>query len=111
MDTLNQYRAAIERILAEAAHTFNADPDIEHKTIFDRHADSYAVIAEGWHKARRIHHLVVHLEIINNKVWVQADNTDLALTDELVRAGIPKSAIVLGFHPPTVRPHTEYAVA
>lgn len=30
---------------------------------------------------------------------------------ELVKAGIPKDRIVLAFHPPEIRPHTEYAVA
>lgn len=67
--------------------------------------------AKGWDGDRRIHHLVIHLEIINGKVWVQADNTDLAIASELVRAGIPKNDIVLGFHPADVRPYTEYAAA
>ncbi len=88
MDTLNRYRA-----------------------IFDRQADSYVVIALGWERARRVHHFVIHLEIINGKVWLQADNTDLVIAEDLERAGIPKSDIVLGFHPADVRPFTEYAVA
>lgn len=54
---------------------------------------------------------MIHLEIINGKVWVQADNTDLAIARELVRAGIPKNDIVLGFYPADVRPYTEYAAA
>ena len=33
------------------------------------------------------------------------------VAEELVQAGIPKSHIVLGFRPPEVRKHTEYAVA
>lgn len=58
-----------------------------------------------------MHHFVVHLEIINGKVWIQEDNTDLIVAHELERAGIPKNDIVLGFHPADVRPYTEYAVA
>ena len=32
------------------------------------------------------------------------------VAEDLELAGIPKSDIVLGFHPADVRPHTEYAI-
>lgn len=111
MDQLNHYRQIIEKSLLELARRRPANPDLVYKTLFDRQADSYALIAIGWRHARRIHHFVVHIEIINEKVWIQADNTDLDIAAELERAGIPKHEIVLGFHPPQVRPLTEYAAA
>ena len=111
MDTLNKYREIIEGLLADIARIPRPSPAIEYKTIFDRNADSYALIAIGWDRARRVHHFVIHLEIINGKVWIQEDNTDLNIAAELERAGIPKSDIVLGFQPPEVRPHTDYAIA
>jgi len=110
-DKLNQYRQIIERLLTEVAQYPSGLPEVQDKTFFDRQSDRYAVIAEGWDDDRRIHHFVIHLEIINGKVWIQADNTDLAIAWELERAGIPKSDIVLGFHPADVRPYTEYAAA
>lgn len=111
MDTLTHYRDIIERLLTDVVRMLRSSPSIQHKTIFDRQANSYAVIAEGWDKARRVHHFIAHLEIINGKVWVQEDNTDLVIAEALEHAGIPKSDMVLGFHPPEVRRHTEYAVA
>ena len=48
---------------------------------------------------------------VNGKVWVQYDGTEDGITDELVKAGIPKTDIVLGFHEPEVRPYTGYAIA
>jgi hypothetical protein len=110
-DKLDHYRQIIERILTEVAQTPSSSPDVQDKTFFDRQADRYAVISEGWNDDRRIHHILIHLEIINGKVWVQADRTDLDIARELERAGIPKSDIVLGFHPADVRPFTEYAPA
>jgi XisI protein len=56
-------------------------------------------------------HSVVSLEIIDGKVWLQADNTDLRKAKRLEKAGIPKSDIVLGFQPLGVRSYTEYALA
>jgi hypothetical protein len=53
----------------------------------------------------------IHLEIINGKVWVQYDGTEDGITDELLKAGIPKEHIVLGFHEPEVRPYTGFAIS
>ncbi|NOT63086.1 MAG: XisI protein [Acidobacteria bacterium] len=108
---LNQYRAIIEQTLTDIANYIPQDNEAPHKTLFDRNADSYGVIEVGWDDYHRVHQFIIHVELINGKVWVQADNTDLNVTRELERAGIPKSAIVLGFHSPSVRPFTEYAIA
>ena len=111
MDQLTHYRQIIEQLLLELARRRPANSNLAYKTLFDRQADSYALAAIGWQGARRIHHFVIHIEIIDAKVWIQADNTDLDIAAELERAGIPKHEIVLRFHPPHVRPLTEYAAA
>lgn len=109
MGTLNRYREIIETMLSGVARLPTSSPGVENKTLFDREANRYAVLSLGWEGARRIHHFLAHLEIIEGRIWVQEDNTDLALAEELERAGIPRSDIVLGFHPPEVRAHTDYA--
>ncbi|WP_249213848.1 MULTISPECIES: element excision factor XisI family protein [unclassified Synechocystis] len=43
--------------------------------------------------------------------WVQRDGTEDGIANELVANGIPKEVIVLGFHEPSVRPHTGFAIA
>ena len=43
-------------------------------------------------------------------MWLQCDNTDLVVAEDLVAAGIPKTSIVLGFREPEIRKYTEYAV-
>ena len=110
-EKLERYRAIIENILLEIAQLSAKEEEVKDRTLFDRRSDSYAIIAEGWEKEDRIHDIVIHLEIINGKVWIQADNTDLVVARQLQKAGIPKSDVVLGFHPPRIRPHTDYAVA
>ena len=49
--------------------------------------------------------------IRNGKIWIQHDGTQEGVAEELVTAGIPRQQIVLGFHPPKLRKHTEYAPA
>jgi hypothetical protein len=65
---------------------------------------------EGWDLSRCIHGPVVSLEIIDWKVWPQADNTDLRIAERLEDAGITIGDIVLGFQSLRLRPYTEYAV-
>jgi XisI protein len=54
---------------------------------------------------------LIHVEIIDSKVWIQVDGTEDGIAQDLVQAGIPKEDIVLGFHEPSIRPHTGFAVA
>jgi hypothetical protein len=65
----------------------------------------------GWNKDRRIHGCLVHIDIINDKVWIQRDGTEEGIAVELEQKGIPKERIVLGFRPPEIRKYTDYAVA
>ncbi|MGB3402384.1 MAG: XisI protein [Microcoleaceae cyanobacterium] len=110
MDTLENYREIIKKVLQENADFYSYD-EIECKPIYDEKKDTYLLITIGWDRGKRIHSCFVHLDIINNKVWVQRDDTEDGVTPELVEAGIPKNCIVLGFHPPDVRPHTGFATA
>lgn len=58
-----------------------------------------------------MHGCLVHLDIIEGKIWVQRDETEDGVTNEFVAAGIAKDKIILGFHPADVRQYTGYAVA
>jgi XisI protein len=37
----------------------------------DRDKDHYEVMHVGWDRTRRVHGSVVHIDIINGKVWIQ----------------------------------------
>jgi XisI protein len=110
MDKLDKYRDIIEQVLAQ--HVFNSEryPNLRDRPVFDRRSDNYLVLREGWEGSQRVHNTVVHVEIIDGKIWIQADWTERGVAADLGEAGIPKSDIVLGFQPPHVRPYTEYAV-
>jgi len=111
MDKLDRYRAIIEQALTNHLGDLKDYPEFRTKTIFDRQSDSYLLLREGWDKSRRVHAIIVHLEIIDGKIWVQEDWIEHSITAELEEAGVPKNDIVLGFQPPYVRPHTDYAAA
>ncbi len=111
MDTLNRYRKAIEDILEEYASVPYALGDIQTEPVFDRSRDRYLLVNVGWMKKSRVHGALVHVDIVDGKVWIQRDGTEDGIAGDLERAGVPRDHIVLGFHPPEVRPHTDYAAA
>jgi len=111
MDTLDTYRQIIQNVLTEYVGVQYAYGQIQNETIFDRQADRYMIVSVGWQKIKRIHGCLIHIDIINDKIWIQRDGTEEGIANALVNAGIPKDRIVLGFHAPEVRQHTEYAVA
>ena len=111
MDTLDTWREIIETILTEYTQIPYAYGDIQTEAVFDRKNDRYLLMNVGWDSDQRVHGSLVHIDIVNDKVWIQRDGTEHGIAKELVKAGIPRDHIVLGFRPAHVRPYTEYAVA
>ncbi|MEL7069202.1 MAG: XisI protein [Cyanobacteria bacterium J06581_3] len=115
MDTITTNSLAKWRHILESALKAHADlpshyTNINDYVIVDRNLNHFILMREGWHGKQRFHGPVVHAEIRENKIWIQYDGIEDSITEELVAAGIPKDAIVLGFHPPHVREHTGYAI-
>lgn len=111
MDKLTQFYHIIYPILKEYADLPYYDNNIKHKLVISDDKKDYFLMTIGWKNDVKIHGCVVHLEIINDKVWIHRDGLEDGIADDLVRAGIPKSEIVLAFHPSEVRPFTEFAVS
>ena len=66
----------------------------------------------GWKEPTyRLHFCLIHVDIIDCKIWIQRDGTEDGIAYDLEEAGVPKSDIVLAFHSESVRPHTGYEVA
>jgi hypothetical protein len=76
---------------------------------FDRTNNHFMLLWVGWHGQRRVHNVILHLDIVDNKIWIQADNTPNGVAPELEEAGIAKEQIVLAFYPLEHRQHTSYA--
>ena len=108
METVSEkkmrYRQIVQALLTQLTAGTSLEPEVEDHTLFDTQQDRYAVIANGWDSETRVNFIVAHIEIIGDKVWVQADNTDVAIARELEQAGVANDDIVLGFRQFAVRP-------
>lgn len=113
------YRSIIENLLKEYADFIEQanvleQPDtesIQQELVFDREHDRYLLVETGWQGNKRIYGPFLHIDIKDDKVWIQHDGTEDGIAYELEAAGIPKNRIVLGYRSLERRKLTEYAVS
>src|SRR5438094_643744 len=103
METPAVYHQIIERLITENARVPFANSDVQLVPVFDRHGDHYLIMLVGWENKRRMHGSLIHVDIIDGKFWIQRDGTEYGIATDLEAAGVPKSQIVLAWHPPHVR--------
>jgi hypothetical protein len=65
----------------------------------------------GWSNQKRVSAITVYARVENGKIWIEEDWTEDGIATDLVREGVPKEDIVLAFHPPEMRPYTDFAAA
>ena len=106
MDKLSFYRQCIQQLLTKQSQGNLLNGNIESETVFDLEKDRYLLIDLGWNKNRRIYNCVIHLEIRGDKVWIQRNQTDRPIANDLIEMGIAKEDIVLGLQPYYLRPYT-----
>jgi len=111
MDTLKRDRQILQKIISEYANIPYAYGEIERHTVFDRDLDRYLLMIVGWEGVRQVHGCIIHVEIIDGKIWIHRDGTEEGIASELLKAGIPKERIVLCFKSPRMRKHTGFAMA
>ncbi|PNW34499.1 UNVERIFIED_CONTAM: FdxN element excision controlling factor protein [Euhalothece sp. KZN 001] len=111
MDKLTHYRKLIREILSNHGKIPYPQGNIKFETVFDPESDRYLLMILGHENKRYEHGCLIHVDIINDKIWIQRDGTEIGVANELVEAGIPKEEIVLGFKSPQRRKDTEFAVS
>lgn len=110
MERLNQYRQVVRQLL-ESHRDSGKDSAIESQLIFDTEHDHYQILDVGWEGLNRIYNCYIHIDIKDEKIWIQRNMTESDLARQLVELGVPKEDIILGLHPPYKRPYTGYGVA
>jgi XisI protein len=112
MDTQLKYQSIVKQVLQNHADYRAALPDgYTSEPIFDDERGQYLVLDMGWHGDKYLHATPIHISLIDDKVWVQYDDTEEGVATDLMAAGVSKEDIVLGFRHPKIRQHTGFAVA
>ncbi|HEY9802150.1 MAG TPA: XisI protein [Leptolyngbyaceae cyanobacterium] len=112
MDSITtNYHNIVEEKLKEYADFINNDDQVDVELVFDREHNHYLLVEAGWQNGYRIYGTLLHIDIINNKLWIQHDGTEEGIADELVAEGIPKEHIVLAFKSLERRKLTDFAIS
>jgi hypothetical protein len=80
------------------------------KLIFDQERDRYQLMRTGWQDERRIYGALIHIDLEDEKIWIQYDGTEVGVANELLDQGIAKDDIVLAYHSPVIRKYDGFAV-
>jgi hypothetical protein len=103
------YAKLIQDILSQ--HSVNdLNNGTEIQLLFDLDRHHYQVLNIGWQDQKRIYGIIIHVDLKEDKIWIQRDGTEIGIANQLVEAGVPKEHIVLGFQALYKRKFTEFAI-
>jgi XisI protein len=106
-----RYQNAIIEALQEVAARSGDSGKVRTVTVFDESSNQYQILDLGWDESgKRIFQPMIHLELLDGKVWIQENMTDLDVAKVLLEWGVEPSDIVLGMHSASLRRFSEYAI-
>lgn len=108
MERLNLYRQIAQNIVDDYAKYKPSYGDVELLAL--NQLDNYLLITVGWNGDRRVHSTILHLRIVAEKFWIERDETEEGITEDLLALGVSKQDIVLGFQHPVDRKLSEFAI-
>ena len=111
MDRTDEFRLIARRVMQEVAAMMPSEGQTRTELVCDESMGHYQLGEVGWEGNRRIDNVYLHLDVMENKVWIQHDGTNLRLADLLMSEGVPRENIVLAFHHPDLRLYTDFAAA
>jgi XisI protein len=114
MDKVIKYQNVLLQFLEyynQETDANNSKEEPQRRIIADKINNSFQLLSIGWHKNHYIFGPIFHFDIINEKIWMQCNNTEWEVVDYLMENGVEKNDIVLGFVPPQARHFSGFAVA
>ncbi|MBK8451802.1 MAG: XisI protein [Thiofilum sp.] len=110
MDKLKLYRQAIKAVLKDYANLSPSKDELLTQLIFDDEGGHYQLMYVGWDRGTRVYGVIIHIDLINGKAWLQYNGTEFDIAKELMAQGVEREDIVLGFYPKSTRKYTDYAI-
>lgn len=105
MDKVKKYQEALISLLKGYVEFFSgSSSSVKPQMLVDRERNHFQLTKVGWDEKQKqfVFGILFHFDIIDEKIWLQLNNTEFYVVDELVELGVPKSDIVLGFQPPVL---------
>jgi len=97
MDSVERYRKLVQNIITDYAQVPYAYGEIQCEPVFDPASDRYLLMLVGWEGIRRVHGCLIHVDVMDGKIWIQRDGTERGVARDLLDAGVPRDRIILAF--------------
>ena len=112
MDNTSKYSAIVQNVLENFVATRSSSRnEIQTLMLCDTVRHHHQIVRMGWRNDQQVFNVIFHIDVIEEKIWVQRNMSDYDIVGDIEAQGVPKKDIVLAFHIPAMRVHTEYAVA
>ena len=105
MEKIDRYRDIVDGLLQEY-YAFLTDltrTDVDTEILIDDLHGQYLLMRIGWRGESRVRRPLFYLRLKDNKIYIEEDWTKEGIANELIRAGVEQSDIVLAFNAPSVR--------
>ena len=109
MEIIAKYRTAVENVLAYLEKVSYAIPGITRVLVKDK--DHYLIIRMGWSNDQNLYSIIVHITIVDEKIWIYTNNTEHNFEEELIKQGVSKEDIIFAEISPTQRQALGYQVS
>ncbi|MEM9983508.1 MAG: element excision factor XisI family protein [Bacteroidota bacterium] len=111
MERINLFRDCILSILKEEADYYKGETNpLNLIVIADEKGHHYQLLMQGWQADRYVFQCLLHLDIIDGKIWIQWNETELAIENELLKAGVRPDEVVIGRVHPGMRKYGDFAL-
>jgi uncharacterized SAM-binding protein YcdF (DUF218 family) len=94
---INLAQKAILEVLISITPRNARSGQLEYQLLTDKENHHYQLLVSGWQQHKRVHGIVVQMDIRDGLIWVQEDGTDIGVSNELMRLGISENKIVLAY--------------
>ncbi len=111
MDKITHYKQLAHKVLMEVVDFTKAFDNPEMMIVTDFEHGHFMLVSDRWAKNSHYYGPLIHVEVKNDgKVWLRHDGTNLEVGNDLLAAGIAKEDMVIGFHSPSMRKYTDFAL-
>lgn len=111
MDKLTKYRQILKDIFDLHAQFKPSSDNCDVINIHEAETDNFMLLNVGWYGSRRVHSVIIHVRIVDQKIYIEWDGIESGITKSLLNAGVPSDDIVLAFMRPERRKLIDFSVA
>jgi XisI protein len=111
MEKLTKYRSIARGVIDEYARYKPSYGQSDMSAVYDSDRDHYLLVSFGWNGDRRVYGTILHLRVFEGKIWIERDETEEGVTQDLLERGVDRKDIVLAFYHYEDRKLTDFAIA